>query len=146
MDDESLGDIETQLINKYVPVLNLKHNRRNPYRAEISTLRKRCREIAKMGDRGGMGPSKNLETAQQEDCLSVSKKSPGTLHEAMKVVLSEMPNLAASTRILSDKIYNRNLYRKKDGGKALPGQIFLRARKYPALFEIIDRGKIRLHK
>ena len=52
MDDESLDDIETQLIKKYVPVLNHRYNPRNPYRAEIYKLRKRCRDLAKNTGRG----------------------------------------------------------------------------------------------
>ena len=52
INDESLSDIETQLIDKYVPVLNLKHNPKNPYRAEICTLRKICRDLAREAERG----------------------------------------------------------------------------------------------
>ena len=67
-----------------------------------------------------------------------------TLHEAIKDVLSKKNNKTASTQYISNEIYKNNLYLKKDGGKAQPSQIFLRARNYPDLFEVIDRNTIKL--
>lgn len=69
-----------------------------------------------------------------------------TLHEAMVVVLSEQPNHTASTKFLSDEIYKRGLYYQKSGGKAQDYQMFLRAKNYPQLFELIDRQTIKLKK
>jgi antitoxin Phd len=69
-----------------------------------------------------------------------------SLHEAMAVVLNDAPNFTASTSFLSDEIWERQLYWQKEGGKALPDQIILRARDYPTVFEIIDRNTIRLLK
>ena len=69
-----------------------------------------------------------------------------TLHEAMAIVLKDAPNFTASTVFLSDDIWNRKLYWQKDGGKAFPDQIYLRAREYPSVFEAIDRNTIRLLK
>ena len=68
------------------------------------------------------------------------------LHEAMALVLKDAPNCRASTSFLSDEIWERRLYWQKDGGKAFPEQMFLRARKHPDVFEIIDKDTIRLIK
>jgi hypothetical protein len=62
----------------------------------------------------------------------------------MIIVLEECLGKTASTVFLSDEIFNRNLYRVKTGGKAMPAQIYLRARRYPELFEIEGRNTIRL--
>ena len=59
-----------------------------------------------------------------------------TLHEAMKIVLEECPNRTASTEHISHEIIERKLYTQKDGGDVFPDQIFLRARKYPHLFDL----------
>lgn len=67
-----------------------------------------------------------------------------TLHEAMRIVLEERLNKSATTKFLSEEIERRNLYRQKTGGIAHPAQIFLRARKYPHLFDLIDRDIVRL--
>ncbi|KAF1084327.1 hypothetical protein SPSYN_02103 [Sporotomaculum syntrophicum] len=69
-----------------------------------------------------------------------------TLHEAMVYVLQDKPDGQASTQDISDQVYSMNLYRKKDGNKALEHQIFLRARNYPHLFELIDRHTVKLIK
>lgn len=67
-----------------------------------------------------------------------------TLHEAMQMVLNDCPNKSATTDFISEEIAKRNLYRQKTGGVAHPAQIFLRARKYPHLFELIENKIIRL--
>ena len=66
VDDENLGGIENQLINKYVPVLNLKDNLGNRYRAEISALRKQCRDLARKVGRGAKGSSKESRWEHNE--------------------------------------------------------------------------------
>lgn len=79
--------------------------------------------------------------------MSESDERPGfSLHEAMAIVLNDAPNFTASTAFLSDEIWERQLYWEKDGGKALPDEIFSRARAYPAAFEIIDKDTIHLLK
>jgi uncharacterized protein (DUF1778 family) len=67
-----------------------------------------------------------------------------TLHEAMQLVLSERPNLTATTSELSDEIERRGLYLRKDGATASAQQINARARKYPQLFEVTSVGSVRL--
>jgi hypothetical protein len=69
-----------------------------------------------------------------------------TLHEAIKIVLNEMPEKTATINLISKEIEERNLYRQKTGGVAQPFQIFLRAKKYPDLFEIVDTKTIKLKK
>jgi hypothetical protein len=68
----------------------------------------------------------------------------GTLHDAMKVVLSERPDCTASTSEIGREIVKRALYERKNGAAARASQINSRARKYPELFEFTGRGMIRL--
>lgn len=67
-----------------------------------------------------------------------------TLHEAMRIVLSERPDHTASTQTLSDEIARRGLYHQKTGGVAHSGQIRIRAVKYPALFRMVNQDTVRL--
>ena len=57
-----------------------------------------------------------------------------TLHEAMKIVLLETENNQMHAAALADTIYQRGLYRKKDGTKAGPEQVRARCTHYPSLF------------
>ena len=61
------------------------------------------------------------------------------LHEAMVIILLDQPNFSADAQIISDKIYERSLYLKKDDGKAESFQIRLRAKNYSNLFEVNGR-------
>lgn len=67
-----------------------------------------------------------------------------TLHEAMRLVLSERPERAATTTELSEEIERRGLYARKDGAATRAQQINARARKYPNLFELDSSGLVRL--
>jgi len=66
------------------------------------------------------------------------------LHEAMVVVLIHCSGKTASTEYVSNEIIKRNLYKQKDGGDVFPDQIFLRARKYPKYFDVIDKSTVGL--
>lgn len=79
--------------------------------------------------------SHNIKIHQQE-----------TLHDAMVIVLSECSDYILHTKHLSEEIYTRKLYLKKDGTQAKPDQIRARANKYPHLFEILPQSMIRLRK
>lgn len=52
------------------------------------------------------------------------------LHEAMEQVLKNCPNRTATADFISEEIWKKGLYKKNDGGRALPGQIKLRAKNY----------------
>jgi antitoxin Phd len=67
-----------------------------------------------------------------------------TLHDAMRLVLTERPEHEASTSDLSEEIERRSLYVRKDGAAARAQQINARARKYPNLFELDNSGMVRL--
>ena len=69
-----------------------------------------------------------------------------TLHEAMKIVLSETEDKILHASELADRVYERRLYIKKDGGKAQPTQIRARCDKYAVLFEAMPGNYIRLKK
>lgn len=67
-----------------------------------------------------------------------------TLHEAMQIVLSERPNLSATTSELSEEIARRGLYVRGDGASPKAQQINARARKHPDLFAFVEPGLVRL--
>ena len=67
-----------------------------------------------------------------------------TLHEAMRIVLSEAENKTMHAAELADEIYRRRLYLKKDGSKAEYTQIRARCGHYPDMFEALPGNLIRL--
>ena len=67
-----------------------------------------------------------------------------TLHEAMKIVLSEAENKTMHAAELSDEIYRRRLYLKKNGSKAEYTQIRARCGHYPDMFEALPGNYIKL--
>lgn len=67
-----------------------------------------------------------------------------TLHEAMRIVLSEAENKTMHAAELADEIYRRRLYLKKDGSKAEYTQIRARCGHYPDMFETLPGNLIRL--
>ena len=67
-----------------------------------------------------------------------------TLHEAMRIVLSEAENKTMHAAELADEIYKRRLYLKKDGSKAEYTQIRARCGHYPDMFEALPGNLIRL--
>jgi antitoxin Phd len=67
-----------------------------------------------------------------------------TLHEAMKIVLSEAENKTMHAAELADEIYKRRLYMQKDGKKAQYTQIRARCGHYPDMFEALPGNFIRL--
>ena len=66
------------------------------------------------------------------------------LHEAMKIVLLEHESRTATTQEISAEIERRGLYSRKDGDIARARQINARAKRYPALFQFVEPGKVRL--
>ena len=67
-----------------------------------------------------------------------------TLHEAMRIVLSEAENKTMHAAGLADEIYRRRLYLKKDGSKAEYTQIRARCGHYPDMFEALPGNYIKL--
>lgn len=67
-----------------------------------------------------------------------------TLHEAMRIVLSEAENKTMHASELADEIYRRRLYLKKDGSKAEYTQIRARCGHYPDMFEVLPGNYIKL--
>jgi len=67
-----------------------------------------------------------------------------TLHEAMKIVLSEAENYTMHASKLADEIYDRRLYLQKNGQKAQYTQIRARCGHYPELFEALPGNYIKL--
>ena len=67
-----------------------------------------------------------------------------TLHEAMRIVLSEAENKTMHAAELSDEIYRRRLYLRKDGSKAEYTQIRARCGHYPDMFEALPGNYIKL--
>ena len=67
-----------------------------------------------------------------------------TLQEAMKMVLKEVEGGNMHAAELSDEIYRRKLYLKKDGTQAMYNQIRARCGHYPELFEALPGNIIQL--
>jgi len=67
-----------------------------------------------------------------------------TLHEAMKIVLIENNNHGVTAKELSDEIFRRRLYLKRDGTKAKPSQISARLCHHTDIFNLSDDHKISL--
>jgi len=67
-----------------------------------------------------------------------------TLHEAMKIVLSEVDDKTMHASKLADEIYERRLYLQKNGNKAQYTQIRARCGHYPDMFESLTGNFIRL--
>ena len=61
----------------------------------------------------------------------------------MEIILKERPNKQATFSYVSDEIYKRKLYLKKDGGKAQASQIRLRAKNY-SQFEVLPPRELKL--
>ena len=76
--------------------------------------------------------------------IGMSEKPNYTLHEAMRIVLSEAKNKTMHAAELADEIYKRRLYLKKDGSKAEYTQIRARCGHYPDMFEALPGNIIRL--
>ncbi|CDZ24628.1 hypothetical protein CCDG5_1518 [[Clostridium] cellulosi] len=76
--------------------------------------------------------------------IGMSEKPNYTLHEAMRIVLSEAKNKTMHAAELADEIYKRRLYLKKDGSKAEYTQIRARCGHYPDMFEALPGNYIKL--
>ena len=76
--------------------------------------------------------------------ISMSEMPNYTLHEAMRIVLSEVENKTMHAAELADEIYKRRLYLKKDGSKAEYTQIRARCGHYPDMFEALPGNFIKL--
>lgn len=67
-----------------------------------------------------------------------------TLQEAMRIVLSASIDKTMHAASLADEIFNRGLYRQKNGGKAQYNQIRARCGHYPNMFEALPGNFIKL--
>jgi antitoxin Phd len=76
--------------------------------------------------------------------ISMSEMPNYTLHEAMRIVLSEAENKTMHAAELAYEIYKRRLYLKKDGSKAEYTQIRARCGHYPDMFEALPGNYIKL--
>ena len=76
--------------------------------------------------------------------ISMSEMPNYTLHDAMRIVLSEAENKTMHAAELADEIYRRRLYLKKDGSKAEYTQIRARCGHYPDMFEALPGNYIKL--
>ncbi len=76
--------------------------------------------------------------------ISMSEMPNYTLHEAMRIVLSEAENKTMHAAELADEIYRRRLYLKKDGSKAEYTQIRARCGHYLDMFEALPGNRIKL--
>lgn len=68
----------------------------------------------------------------------------GTLHAAIKTVLSQRQDFTATTSEISAEIEKRGLYARRDTRAARASQINARVRKHPELFTFVEPGIVRL--
>jgi hypothetical protein len=80
----------------------------------------------------------SLRTAAEEQMFD------GTLHKAIRIVLSDRESRTATTQEISEEIERRGLYSRKDGDSARARQINARVRQYPALFKFVEPGLVQL--
>lgn len=73
-----------------------------------------------------------------------TERTKYTLQEAMKIVLLKAEDHTMHAAALADEIFNRGLYRQKNGGKAQYNQIRARCGHYPDLFEALPGNIIKL--
>ncbi|HOF27401.1 MAG TPA: hypothetical protein PK761_01540 [Clostridia bacterium] len=85
----------------------------------------------------------NQERLVKKEGINDMKKTY-TLHEAMKLVLSEKKDCVMHASELADEIYERGLYKQKDGNKAHYTQIRARCGHYPKYFEVLPGNHIKL--
>ncbi len=83
----------------------------------------------------------NMGSIEQEVNMDTPKY---TLQEAMKIVLLEVEDNTMHAAALADEIFNRGLYRQKNGGKAQYNQIRARCGHYPDMFEALPGNYIEL--
>lgn len=69
-------------------------------------------------------------------------RSKYTLHEAIRLVLLEVPDQTASTEHICSEIIRQGLYKQKEGGDPFPDQIRLRAMNYIEMFELVDKNTV----
>ena len=84
----------------------------------------------------------NVETENRDAVVAYNY----TLHEAMKIVLSEVDSRTLHASELANIIYERKLYVQKNGDKAQYNQIRARCGHYPDMFEALPKNYIKLIK
>ncbi len=82
----------------------------------------------------------NRKTALDDSAPTIPAAERLTLHEAMRAILEDADGGPVPARQVANEIGRRGLYVRQDGGRADYQQVLLRARKYPAIFEIGPRG------
>lgn len=88
-----------------------------------------------------------LKYDESQDVDVVSMHENGTnykLHDAMKMVLSEVEGKKMHASELADEIYKRRLYLQKNCKKAQYTQIRARCGHYPQMFEALPGNFIKL--
>ena len=74
-----------------------------------------------------------------------SSESPKyTLHEAVRMVLAETESKQMTAAEVAEEIYQRGLYRKRDGTMTKHSQLRARLINYPDLFEVLPGNIIKL--
>jgi|GEM_PF-2057159 len=154
--------LETELIKIALPVFNISKYSSNPMGPYLKEQRKACGELA--FSQSKLDPSKGTVQSQGEKShVYIPTRSEGgfsprsfvehrdekpntenkyTLHEAMEMILKELPNRTASFDFISQEIWKKGLYKQKSGGIAHSDQIKLRALNY-SQFEI-EAGYVKL--
>jgi antitoxin Phd len=121
----------------------------------FENLQTSSEEIFRLVDKHGQivllknnAPAYVISTVDFFDSASQSadhaKPSVLTLQEAMKTVLMDADGYQMHASELADTIYERGLYKQKNGEKAKPNQMRARCGHYPDMFEALKGNVIRL--
>lgn len=93
---------------------------------------------------GRSGKFLNKLYGKMREVMSNTENRRYTLHEAMKIVLTDHLGKMLHATDLADEVYSRNLYRKRDGNMAVSNQIRARSNKYRHMFKVLPGNMIKL--
>jgi antitoxin Phd len=88
--------------------------------------------------------AEDLRKDEKQMYQNIPIQSSYKLHEAMQLVLGDKDDKTMHAADLSEEIYSKGLYTKKDGNKAQANQVRARSQNYSNLFEVKTGNMIKL--
>lgn len=88
--------------------------------------------------------AKKAATSEKGSAAGSSESPKYTLHEAVRIVLAETESKQMPAAEVAEEIYQRGLYRKRDGTMTKHSQLRARLINYPDLFEVLPGNIIKL--
>ena len=87
---------------------------------------------------------KAASSARAVQLAQPAAEAPNTHHEAVRMVLAETESKQMTAAEVAEEIYQRGLYRKRDGTMTKHSQLRARLINYPDLFEVLPGNIIKL--